>query len=238
MSNPELSIVIPFKDEAVRLPKSLAKILDYADKHLPSVELILVDDGSRDGSQKAIQQYLKDGRVTLLVHAINQGKGAAVRTGVLAAKGKLVLFTDADLATPIKELKKLQTTLSKQHCDLAIGSRAVPGSVILTRQSLFRVLIGKGGNKIIRLVTGLPFHDTQCGFKLFKTNVAQDLLQEQHFPKWSFDIEVLYKAKLKNYTVCEVPVEWADVPGSKVQSFSDPLQVLSDVFKIRRLYQR
>ena len=113
----------------------------------------------------------------------------------------------------------------------------MPGSIILTRQSSFRVLIGKSGNILIRLVTGLPFHDTQCGFKLFKSSIAKDLFQEQHFPKWSFDIEVLYKAKLKEYKVCEVPVEWGDVPGSKVQSFSDPLQVLKDVFRIKRTYK-
>lgn len=237
MPRPELTIVIPFKDEAKRLPKSLAKVIAFTDRYLPPTEIILVDDGSRDGSQHALRKYLNHPRVSLLTHTKNKGKGAAVRTGVLKAKGKYILFSDADLSTPIKEVKKLLATVAKNNCAIAIGSRALPESIIRTAQSPLRIMIGKSGNLLIRLVTGLPYRDTQCGFKLFKAQVAKELFKVQHFPKWSFDIEILYQAKLKNYAVCEVPVEWSDAAGSKVQSFSDPLQVLRDVFRIKQTYK-
>ncbi|MFZ2682297.1 MAG: dolichyl-phosphate beta-glucosyltransferase [Patescibacteria group bacterium] len=238
MALPEISIIIPFKNEAARLPKSLATVLVYANQNFKNAEILLVNDGSTDNTEQLIKKQLKDPRVKLLTHSQTQGKGAAIRTGVLAATGKLILFTDADLSTPIQELSKLIITLAANDCDIVIGSRAVTGATVLVHQPLSRVLIGKSGNLLIRSVTGLPFHDTQCGFKLFKAKVAKELFREQHFPSWSFDIEILYKAKLKDYRICEVGVEWRDMPGSKVQSLSDPIRVLRDVFKIKHMYHR
>lgn len=235
MERPEISIVIPFKDEAKRLPKSLTKMLAYADAHLSSFEILLVDDGSSDGSQLALKSFLKDSRVTLLVHTENEGKGAAVRTGVLAARGKYILFSDADLATPFSELPKLIAALKKGKYDIVIGSRAVFGSVITKRQPVIRVCIGKIGNLFIRAVTGLPYRDTQCGFKLFKATSGKALFKEQHFPRWSFDIEVLYRAKLSGYRVLEAPVTWRSIPGTKVKMM-DPVRVLFDTFRIRTFY--
>ncbi len=237
MATPEISIVIPFKDEEARLPKTLAAVLKYAKRFYPLFEIILVDDGSTDNSINNVKSLSEESCVRFVSHKLNKGKGAAVRSGVLAARGKLILFSDADLSTPIKELGHMMSILKENDCDIVIGSRALPGSRITTPQPLSRVFVGKVGNLFIRLMTGMPFKDTQCGFKLFTRQAARELFAEQHFPGWSFDIEVLLKATQKKYHICEVPVEWHDVIGSKVSPVRDAIRVLLDVVRINRTYK-
>jgi dolichyl-phosphate beta-glucosyltransferase len=166
-------------------------------------------------------------------HETNMGKGAAVRTGVLQARGDIILFSDADLATPIADMVPLLNALSENSCDVAIGSRAVPGATVIKQQARPRVLIGKAGNVFIRTWLQLPHKDTQCGFKAFKREAALSLFQEQRFPRWSFDIEALYKAKLRGMRVEEIPVSWKDSGRSHVRPLTDALAVLLDVISMR-----
>ncbi len=235
---PQLSIVIPFMDEEKRLPNSLRKVIQYVDRHLPGTEIVLVDDGSVDRTVEVIEDYLKRDHVQLVTHAHNKGKGAAIRSGILAAAGKYILFTDADLSTPIKDVQRLLEHIKEHDCDITMGSRALPQSNITTPQPLRRVLIGRGGNLVIRFFMGLPFKDTQCGFKLFTSEAAKKLFSVQYFERWSFDIEVLYKAKKFGYKACEVAVEWGDVGDSKVRAGRDSLRVLMDVLRIRLMYDK
>lgn len=227
-----ISIVIPFKDEAERLSNSLQKLDSYLHSQQHDYEVILVDDGSTDGTVEKIQYYLNQPAYRLLRHTQNQGKGAALQTGIMQAHGKYILMSDADFSTPIQEVEKLQDYIYRGF-DMVIGSRALPGSTIIKKQPFYRRLLGKAGNFVIRFVLGLPYKDTQCGFKLFKRDVAQSLFSDLTMKRWSFDFEVLYKAKKRGYTVKELGVIWENDESSHVRVLHDSLGTLLDVFKIR-----
>jgi dolichyl-phosphate beta-glucosyltransferase len=225
-----VSVVIPFFNEARRLPETVASVLAYFKDHA-EFELILVDDGSMDRSVAEIEKHLSPS-VRLLRHEKNCGKGAAIQTGVLASRGELVLFIDADGSTPIRYFEDLRKAISGE-VDIAIGSRALPNSIIDAYQGPVRIFIGKFGNLLLRAILGLRLRDTQCGFKLLKGDVARTLFKDLAFPGWSFDFEILYKAKLAGYTVEEVAVQWKNAPGSKFRAVRDALLCTRDLFLIR-----
>jgi dolichyl-phosphate beta-glucosyltransferase len=229
------SVVIPFKDEEDRLPNTVKQVLEYFFLKGVTFEIILVDDGSVDQTVARVSEFLKDTRVRLLRHEVNKGKGAAIRTGVLDSRGEMVLFMDADMATPIEEFGKLLVAI-RGGADIAIGSRAHKQSQVTKRQPAHRVVIGKIGNALIRLVLGLPFSDTQCGFKMFMRATAVDLFSDLKFLRWSFDYEVLYLARRHGYKIVEVPIVWHNMPGSKFHPVKDAVRCFCDLLSIKWRY--
>ncbi len=228
-----LSIVIPAYNEEQRLPATLRAIAAYLEtKKLDFVEILVVDDGSRDRTAGVVRQAAaRDARVRLLQNPGNRGKGYAVRHGMREARGEWVLFTDADLSAPVEDLDRLEQSVERENADGAIGSRAVDRSLVLKRQPPFREFTGRVFNLAMRLVTGLPYRDTQCGFKLFRREVAQCVAVRQQSDGFGFDVEILYIARKHGYRIIEVPVRWANVEGTKVsllkglEAFLDPLRV-------------
>lgn len=228
-----LSIVIPAYNEEQRLPATLRAIAAYLEtKKLDFVEILVVDDGSRDRTAGVVREAAaRDARVRLLQNPGNRGKGHAVRHGMREARGEWVLFTDADLSAPVEDLDRLEQSVERENADGAIGSRAVDRSLVLKRQPPFREFTGRVFNLAMRLVTGLPYRDTQCGFKLFRRAVAQCVAARQQSDGFGFDVEILYIARKHGYRIIEVPVRWANAEGTKVsllkglEAFLDPLRV-------------
>ena len=223
-----ISIVIPAYNEEKRLPATLAKVKAYlAATSWEFSEIVVVDDGSRDGTVEVARQA----GVRVLQNPGNRGKGFSVRHGMLEAKGDWLLFSDADLSTPIEELDKLWTAVQREHAQAAIGSRDLDRSLIGVRQPLFREMGGRFFNLVIRMVTGLPFHDTQCGFKLFEGVTAREIFRRQLVERFGFDVEILFIGQRLGCRTLEVPVRWNDVAGTKVKmtgaiaAFLDPLKV-------------
>ena len=223
-----ISIIIPAYNEEKRLPATLRTVKAYLEAaSWEFSEIVVVDDGSRDGT---VEVARKAG-VRLLRNPGNRGKGYSVRHGMLDAQGDWVLFSDADLSTPIEELDKLWTAVERERAQAAIGSRDLDRSLIGVRQPLFREFGGRFFNLVIRLITGLPFHDTQCGFKLFEGAAAREIFGRQRVERFGFDVEVLFIAQRLGYRTLEVPVRWNDVAGTKVSmlgavaAFLDPLKV-------------
>ena len=228
-----LSIVIPAYNEEQRLPATLGAIAAYLQtKPLDFVEIVVVNDGSRDRTAEVVRQAAaSDPRIRLLENPGNRGKGYAVRHGMQKAQGDWVLFTDADLSAPIEDLERLEGAVRRENADGAIGSRALDRRLVLKHQSPLRELSGRAFNLAMRLVTGLPYRDTQCGFKLFRRDVAQCVAARQQSDGFGFDVEILYIARKHGYRIIEVPVRWANVEGTKVsllkglEAFFDPLRV-------------
>jgi glycosyltransferase involved in cell wall biosynthesis len=217
-----LSIVIPAYNEESRLPASLAKIEDYL-AGMPGgfVEILVVDDGSRDGTVSVVEEFArKVSNVRVLRNPGNRGKGFSVRHGMLEARGEWCLFTDADLSAPIDELGKLWDAIQTQGADVAIGSRAIDRSLIGVHQSPFREISGKVFNAVMQLTVGLRISDTQCGFKLFRADVARQVFSRQLIERWGFDVEVLFIARKRGFKIAEVPVRWDNVEGSKLGVFN------------------
>ena len=230
---PFLSVVIPAYNEEIRIAKSLEKIYLYLEQQTYTYELIVVDDGSSDQTVKIVTDILK--RIEhgkLLQNKVNRGKGYSVRRGVLHSAGDCVLFSDADLSTPIEELEKLLPYL-KQGYDIAIGSRALKESDIQIHQPWYREYMGKFFNVIVRSLMLSKFHDTQCGFKCFRGDVARELFAQQTINHFSFDVEVLFLAARYNYTVKEVPIQWFNEPNTRVDAIKDSSRMLKDLLKIR-----
>jgi len=203
----ELSVVVPAYNEAGRLGPSLEKALAYLERRGGSFEVLVVDDGSADGTGAAASAYAGRG-VRLLVHARNRGKGAALRTGVLASAGEAVLLSDADFSTPIEELPKLERRLGE--AELVLGSRAVPGAELRERQPFYRELMGKTFNRLIRLLGVRGLHDTQCGFKLLRGRVGRELFAAMTIDGFAYDVEMVWLAQRRGYRVVEVGVVWAN----------------------------
>jgi glycosyltransferase involved in cell wall biosynthesis len=225
-----LSIVIPAYNEQARLPATLETVAAYmAAADFAFSEIIVVDDGSRDGTAALVE---RNPAIRLLRNPGNRGKGYTVRHGMLAAKGEWILYTDADLSAPIGELEKLCAAAARENADVAIGSRALDRSLVGVHQSAFRELSGRAFNVFMRLVTGLPFLDTQCGFKLFRASAAREIFSRQKLDGFSFDVEDLVIAKSLGYRAIEVPVIWNNVEGTKVGMFAG-LQSFIDLIGIR-----
>lgn len=226
-----ISVIIPVYNEEKRITPNIQKVLDFFNLSQWSFEIIFVDDGSRDNTIQVLKKYENNENIKIISHDINQGKGASVKTGVLASKGDLILFSDADLSTPIEELNKLIKEIEEN--DIVIGSRAINRDLLIKKQPIYRVLIGFFARNLIRFVLGLNYKDTQCGFKLFKKNVAMVLFNKMKTKRWSFDYELLFLAKKYNFKVKEVPVLWKNDEDSRVNSFIDPIKSFIDLIKIR-----
>ena len=235
-ASPELSIIIPAYNEERRLPRSLAKIRDYlASRGLAAgqAEIIVVDDGSQDRTAATAQEWSREfSPVRVISNGRNRGKGYSVRQGILEAHGRIALFTDADLSAPIEEADKLLAAI-KAGNDVAIGSRAVDRSLIFARQSRFREIAGMIFNGFVRLFTGLPFQDTQCGFKAFVRDRSRIIFEEQRIEGFGFDPEVLFLAKRHGLCTVEIPVRWAHDPATKVHVVRDSLLMFLDLVYIR-----
>jgi glycosyltransferase involved in cell wall biosynthesis len=230
----KLSIVIPAYNEEQRLTPTLDRIFSYLD-HLPerSAEVIVVDDGSRDGTEALVETYAKsEPRLRLVRNPGNRGKGYSVRHGMEQARGKWCLMSDADLSAPIEEVQKLMEAAAKAHAQVAIGSRAMDRSLIGVHQSRMRELSGIVFNLVMRLVTGLPFEDTQCGFKLYHRDAALLIFPRQQLDGFGFDVEDLFIARKLGISSIEVPVRWNNVEGTKV-SLIQALKAFSDLLVIR-----
>jgi dolichyl-phosphate beta-glucosyltransferase len=226
-----LSIVIPAYNEEQRLPASLDRIAAYLGQSpVPVGEILVVDDGSRDRTAELVRE--RGGIVRLVSNPGNRGKGYAVRNGMLEAKGDWILSTDADLSAPIGELEKLVAAARRENAVVAIGSRALDRRMVKVHQPWMREVSGRAFNLVMRACTGLPFRDTQCGFKLFRKDAARDIFSRQLEEGFSFDVEDLVIARVLGLRSIEVPVEWSNVEGTKV-SFSQGMKSFADLLRIR-----
>lgn len=234
MTNPpELSVVIPAYNEELRLPAYLAKVLAHLETQPFPAEIIIVDDGSRDGTAAVVERFAAENSMVRLVRLPqNQGKGYAVKTGMLKACGRLRLFTDADGATPISELAGMKKAI-EAGADVAVGSRALRDDSRAVKTRLHRKVMGTVFNCIVRTLTVKGINDTQCGFKLFTADAANAVFPQQRIHDFGFDVEVLYICHKKGYRIVEVPVNWTDIPGTKVKLIRDSFRMFKDVVKIR-----
>jgi len=231
-TSPELSIVIPAFNEELRLPATLDRIAAYLQGSRRGVEVLVVDDGSKDRTAAVAESFReKIPMLRVVPNGMNRGKGYSVRHGVQKARGRVVLFTDADLSAPIEEADKLVDAL--QNFDVAIGSRAVNRSLITVHESPFREFAGIVFNKIVRLILWLPFVDTQCGFKAFVRERCQIIFEQQTIERFGFDPELLYLARHHGLRAVEIPVRWGHSPATKINMMRDSLQMFLDVFVIR-----
>lgn len=229
---PELSIIIPAFNEEFRLPVTLAQISAYIRISRRDTEVIVVDDGSTDRTSDIAESFRDEiARLRVISNGENRGKGYSVRHGMLEARGRFVLFTDADLSAPIDEADKLLDAL--QDRDVAIGSRAVDRSLISVHQSVFREYAGMIFNLVVRAILRLPFVDTQCGFKAFRRDPSRIIFRQQRIERFGFDPELLYLARHHGLSAVEIPVRWAHSPATKVSMLRDSIQMFVDVFIIR-----
>jgi glycosyltransferase involved in cell wall biosynthesis len=229
---PYLSIIIPSYNEESRLPATLERIAEYLADSGIKAEVLVVDDGSKDGTA-AVAEYFRIKLPTLRVisNGVNRGKGYSVRHGMQEARGRIALFTDADLSAPIEEAGKLIEAL--ETFDVAIGSRAMDRSLISVRESPFREFAGIIFNKIVRIILWLPFVDTQCGFKAFRRERCGVIFEQQRIERFGFDPELLYLARHHGMRAVEIPVRWGHSPATKVSMLRDSIQMFIDVFTIR-----
>ena len=230
-----ISIIIPAYNEEKRLPSTLKAVVRYLqDKQWVKNEILVVDDGSRDGTAEAVKSFAASHpNVRLLSNPGNRGKGYSVRHGMLKARGDWALFTDADLSAPIEELDRLFEAVRNSGTAVVIGSRALNRKLIGVHQSRLRENGGRLFNFIMRSITGLPFADTQCGFKLFKTEAARKVFTRQRLERFGFDAEVLFIARHLGYGIKEVPVRWNHVEGTKMSLFRDSFDMILDLLRIR-----
>lgn len=232
VNGPQLSVVIPCYNEATRLPRSLPVIQEYLQNSGLTYEILVIDDGSKDGTVAYVEaESAKDPYLRLLRYGQNHGKGYAVRYGVLRAKGECVLFTDADLSTPISELDRFLPFLEKGF-DVVIASRALAESNLKVPQPWYRERLGRMMNRLIRSISGLKFPDTQCGFKLFTRRAAQDVFENVTVETWMFDVEALVIATKLGCTITDVPVTWINSDESRVH-WSHTSRVLRELLHIR-----
>ena len=230
-----LSIIIPAFNEESRLPGTIEALKRYLGRQeFRFLEIVVVDDGSRDGTAALIGRAAAEWPVLrLLKNPENRGKGYSVRHGMLDAKGEWVLFSDADLSTPIEEVEKLLSAVDLHDADAAIGSRALDRSLVSVHQSAMREFSGRFFNLVMRVVARLPFLDTQCGFKLFRRQAAQAIFSRVRIDGFGFDVEALFIARKRGFKTMEVPVRWANVEGTKV-SLANGLNAFADLARIRR----
>lgn len=228
-----ISIIIPAYNEEKRLPAALARVIEFMQHgDWTFVEILVVDDGSNDGTVRVAEQVGAGfPNLRVLRNPANRGKGYAVRHGMLECRGEWALFTDADLSAPIEELEKLWQSAERAGAQVAVGSRALDRKLIGVHQSWFRENACRIFNLSMRIVTGLPFRDTQCGFKLFEASAAREIFTRQLLDGFGFDVEALFIGRRLGYREIEVPVKWNDVAGTKVSAwkgvtaFLDPLLV-------------
>jgi len=227
------SIIIPAYNEGARLDATLNKVLHYVAQQKWDAEVIVVNDGSRDNTVEIVHDHMqKNPALRLLENPGNRGKGYSVRNGMMHAAGEVLLFSDADLSSPIEEAPKLLAALA-QGADIAIGSRWMQSELQTQRQPLYRQFFGRIFNLMLRLILGLQFKDTQCGFKAFTRRSAQAIFPQQKIERWGFDPELLYLAKKYGFKVVEVPVAWAHSAGTRISPLRDGTRMLVEMLKIR-----
>lgn len=233
----DLSIIVPAYNEQWRILPTLLEIIDYLDSRSITYEIIVVNDGSKD-TTKNILERLKKIKPEILINNFpkNRGKGAAVRAGMLSAKGVLHLFVDADGATPIRELERLMHPLNEGF-DLAIGSRAIPSNDTKVSTIIHRKLLGRIFNRFVSFFLLPKISDSQCGFKLFTAEASKSLFSLQKLDGFSFDVEILYIARKLGLKTAEVAVNWTNIPGSKVNVIIDGIRMLRDLIKIRYFHR-
>ncbi len=231
---PDLTVVIPAYNEERRLIPSLRLVAAYLRSRPGTWEILVVDDGSRDRTRELAEEMSREEpRVRVLALPRNRGKGIAVRTGFVAARGERVLFADADNSTPIEELNKLTGAMDLGGAAIAIGSRALAQSDVRLKQNPVRQAMGQGFNLIVRAITGLPIRDTQCGFKLFRRDACLEAFLLQRVGGFAFDAEILFIARRKGLGIVEVPVTWINSPDSRVRIWRDPALMFRDLLRIR-----
>ena len=221
-----ISIIIPVYNEAARIKRSLKKIVDFF--RTDDYEIIIVDDGSKDETLDIVKSFNND-RIRIFRNEVNLGKGFSVKRGVLLSTKQYILFSDADLSTPISEFKKFIPFLKTD--DIIIGSRAISGSNVKVRQPFYKVFLGRVGNKLIKLLAVKGINDTQCGFKLFNKK-TKTIFEKLTVFRWGFDFELLFLAQKNKFRIKEIPVIWINDPRSKVKT-GDYLTTFIDLIKIR-----
>ena len=233
MAHPQLSIVIPAYNESARIEATLARVLECVETRNWDAEILVVDDGSTDNTVDIVHQWMARHRQLHLVkNPGNRGKGYSVRNGLLQAAGEIVMFTDADLSAPIEEAVRLIEALDA-GADVAIGSRWLDKQKQTVHQPLYRRFFGRCFNAVTRKVMGLPFKDTQCGFKAFHRNAAQTIFRLQTIERWGFDPEILFIARKLKYTIAEVPVTWGHDERSRISYLKDGMKMLEEMAEIR-----
>src|SRR5881409_135663 len=232
---PPFSVVIPCFNEAARIGETLRITIEYLAANAAESELIVVDDGSTDGTAGIARKILSETNIAtrLLENFPNRGKGAAVRSGLLAARKPIGLFFDADLSTPLGETPKLGEPIANGEVDIAFGSRALDRGLIGIHQPWRREQAGRAFNLLVRIATGLPFWDTQCGFKAFRLDVCRPILEAARLDGFAFDVELLYLAQRAGLRIREIPVRWNHAEGSKVHFIYDSLRMLREVIVLR-----
>jgi dolichyl-phosphate beta-glucosyltransferase len=227
------SIILPAYNESARITATLDKILAHSTERGWNVEVIVVNDGSSDRTAEIVLEYAKKhAALRLLENPGNRGKGFSVRNGMLHAKGDILLFSDADLSSPIEEADKLFAAIVK-GADIAIGSRWIDARLQIRRQPLYRRLFGRIFNLALRCVLGLQFKDTQCGFKAFTRRSAQAIFPQQKIERWGFDPELLYLARKFGFAVSEVPVAWSHREGTRIHPLRDGVRMFVELLRIR-----
>ncbi len=233
-----LSVVIPVYNEERTVLEAIRRIDAYRQIKQQAWEILVVNDGSTDKTRQLVEDFIRtSGRshIKLISYDKNQGKGAAVREGMLASTGQYVLLTDADLSSPIKEVDKLIRTM-EYNVDVAIGSRAIRSKNCDVQQSLKRAVSGRIFNFFVRALVLPGIYDTQCGFKCFSRRAAMDIFSAQKLDGFSFDVEALYLARKKGYKISEVPVMWRQGESSSVSPFRDSRRMLADLLKIKKIH--
>jgi len=234
---PAFSLIIPAYNEAERIGDTVAKVLRFLEETSPESEIIVVDDGSMDATSEIVRKSFASGPkvvTRLLRHPVNHGKGYAVRSGLFEATRTVALFSDADLSTPIEEAPKLLEPIFAGELDVTFGSRALDRRLIGNRQAWYREQGGRLFNLLVRIGTGLPYWDTQCGFKAFRLDVFRRILQKAQSDGFGFDVELLYLAERAGLRLREIPVHWNHCEGSKVRFVPHSLQMLREIVELRR----
>jgi glycosyltransferase involved in cell wall biosynthesis len=227
------SIILPAYNERARIAATLDKILAHAKQRGWNVEVIVVNDGSTDDTAAIICEYAsKHGVLRLLENPGNRGKGFSVRNGMLHAKGEVLLFSDADLSSPIEEADKLFAAIVT-GADIAIGSRWMDSRLQIRRQPLYRRLFGRIFNLALRVILGLQFKDTQCGFKAFTRRSAEAIFPLQKIERWGFDPELLYLARKFGFTIREIPVAWSHREGTRIHPLRDGIRMFGELLRVR-----
>jgi dolichyl-phosphate beta-glucosyltransferase len=233
---PELSIIIPAFNEGARLGRALKRIREYFESRPngpAAIEILVVDEGSTDDTAKIAQDWARElPSLRLISNGKNRGKGYSVKHGMLEACGRVAIFTDADLSSPIEESEKLLNAIAAGN-DIAIGSRALDRSLIFSRQSRFREIAGMIFNAWVRIFTRLPYQDTQCGFKAFVRERCLVIFEQQRIERFGFDPELLFLAQRRGFRTAEIPVRWAHDAGTKVHMVRDSLGMFADLIYIR-----
>ncbi len=234
MPPPFLSVVIPAYNEALRIGTTLASVREYLASRDYATELILVDDGSTDSTPAVLREFQSPRPAARVFrNEPNRGKGFSVRRGALEAQGEFVLFSDADLSAPIEEAGKLLAALESTHADAAVGSRALQRELIGVRQPWYRDTAGRVFNLLVRTITGLNIHDTQCGLKLFRRTTTRRAFELQRVERFGFDPELLFLIERLGGKIVEVPVRWNDNPATKVHFLRDSTRMFLDLLALR-----